>query len=222
MYGSSNSSGGGLFDSNGVYGGYGNYRDHDPVFGQGGLYEKGTSPVADGGFGGGGGERYSYNGDADGGDGGFGGGAGASSSYYYAQSGGQGGFGGGGDTHANRQGFGATRFGAAMGGAVFIRTGAVAFENVAFIENEAFTHGELKGVGGADLIVQPTTQVNQNNQGMPTVLANVTGCDMTFSNNIATEHDDSSNNDHDIFDVANRFDNQGECYPDLIFEDGFD
>lgn len=202
------SGGGGLFadciNSNGAYGGYGNYRNSDPMFGQGGdggYYAHGGS----GGFGAGGGEGYYGNG----GSGGFGAGGGYS---YYDQAG-NGGFGGG----AGKSGFGSegsagfggnSQWAAGFGGGIFVRNGNVSIQNSYFLSNEAISLGspgqEPEGFGGALFVLHTTQNSNGNNQGMPITLPTVTGCGVIFSNNSADTDPGLSNNNDDIFDLGNR------------------
>ena len=234
MFGNSpstyDSGGGGLFasavGSTGGYGGYGNYRDKDPYFGAGGdLY-------MDGGFGGGGGGADGY---ANGGHAGFGGSGGST----YDGRGGDGGFGGSaGDSYKalihGEPGFGANRiFGAGMGGAVFVRSGVVSFNNVRFTGNQAAggfnQFSSAQGLGGALFILHTLSNSNGNNRGMPSTLPYVDACGLQFFTNSATSDSGTANNNDDVFDLANIIISStggaitDPCpVTDLIFVNGFD
>jgi hypothetical protein len=210
MYGSSfgfASGGGGLFASTsnniGGYDGYGNYRNLDPNFGQGGSYLYSSL-----GLGGGG---------CSGCNGGFGGGSGAYNPDLGAFS--FSGFGGG-SGYIGYEGYGGNHFNAAgMGGAVFIRSGTVDIQNSSMSNNIASATGEAKGLGGALFIVHSTTNSNGNNQGMPSSLASVTSCNNTFTGNTATGDTGANNNNDDFFDLADRMILEIEC---PIFKNGFE
>ncbi|MGJ8663755.1 MAG: choice-of-anchor D domain-containing protein [Marinicella sp.] len=215
--------GGGLFEettSNCSYGGYGRYQNNDPNFGMGG----GRFPCSSqAGFGGGGSYDYTYEGgSAVGGNGGFGGGGGGAYSYYYSNTPGNGGFGGGGGV----PGYGASGIGAAMGGAIFVRSGQLEMSHVQMLDNEASSRGDSKGLGGAIFIIHTLENPNGNNQGMPTVLPVVSGCNMTFQNNVAGDDVGTVFNNNDIFDLAGRYTDLDECEVelefDLIYESGFE
>ncbi|WP_395374844.1 hypothetical protein [Marinicella sp. W31] len=232
-----NGGGGGLFASangnTGGYGGYGLYSDKLMTFGRGGA------SLFKGGFGGGGGSGYSSSG-----RGGFGGAGGYCYCYFLTYPG-IGGFGGmvgnagiGYRRNAIRRGsdtvngYGASfAGGAGMGGAIFVRSGDLDLNTVSFINNEAAgrtsTNFTSKGLGGALFVLHTLTNSNNNNQGMPDALPNVSACDVTFSNNLASGDTETDNNNDDIFDLGNRI-NQGQPVPgippceDTIFSDGFD
>ena len=207
MFGNARNGGGGLFSNStsdlGAYGGYGNYQNNDN-FAQGGDYSYFGSG-SPGGFGAGGGGGY-Y---GDGAAGGFGGGG--SYSYYKTQ--GNGGFGAGGAIGnaytylGGEPGFGGDGVTAAgFGGAVFIRTGLVDFENVELINNQAqnTSHGKnsSEGFGGGLFVMHTTQNSNGNNQGMPSTLPTVSGCGVTFNSNTASTDPDLANNNDDVFDLA--------------------
>ncbi|MFK8012772.1 MAG: hypothetical protein AB8B80_12065, partial [Marinicellaceae bacterium] len=198
---SSGNGGGGMFadalstGSIGAYGGYGNYQDQDSNFAKGGdsFGDFGSA----GGFGSGGGF-----GDSLGGDGGFGGGG--------ASKGGNGGFGGGAGTPAStitgdgNPGYGANgQNAAAMGGAIFIRSGDVDIQNVEISNSSALSSGNAKGLGGGIFVLHTMTQANGNNLGMPANLANVSICNVTFNNNFASSNVNGAPT-NDYFDLANR------------------
>ena len=214
--------GAGLFaestSSSGGYGGYGNYQNLDPKFGYGG----GAGGSEPGGFGAGGGYDTGPDyGTGIGGDGGFGGGGGGAYAYEGSGITGRGGFGGG------SGGFGATIFGAALGGGVFIRSGQITLEHVDFLHNEATPNGNSQGLGGAMFILHTTEHANGNNQGMPAVLADVTACDVTFVDNTARDDAGTPTNNDDVFDQGGRLSIEADCpvdltFFDLIFTDGFD
>jgi hypothetical protein len=225
--------GGGLFASSisnaGAYGGYGNYQNDDK-FGQGGTYIfENNSSVRHGGFGAGGAFGYGeYAGLA--GNGGFGGAGGhANADEGYKTFAGHGGFGGSagrasyGGIHG-QPGYGVIsgRYGAAMGGAVFIRSGDVTINTTTFVQNQAYGSQNSMGLGGAIFVLHTTQNSNTNHQGMPAELASVTVCSLSFSDNQASSDSGSMNNNDDIFDLSNRINNQGLCQFELIFEDGFD
>ncbi|MCF6287804.1 MAG: hypothetical protein L3J53_01025, partial [Proteobacteria bacterium] len=219
--------GGGLFASsisnNGAYGGYGNYNNTVLDFGKGG--DAGSS----GGFGGGG----SGNGlgvAGIGGNGGFGGGGG----HGFTGAGGHGGFGGGRGRGTPRglPGYAADREDSAgMGGAIFVRTGTVNIINSQFSGNTATRRsgtGNAKGLGGVMFILHSTTNPNGINQGMPSTLATVNTCGLTFSNNTALSNDANGNNTDNIFDLANIINassgslSTDACIDDIIFSNGFE
>ncbi|MEL6765519.1 MAG: hypothetical protein AAFO87_18135, partial [Cyanobacteria bacterium J06607_6] len=80
--------------------------------------------------------------------------------------------------------------GAGLGGAVFVRSGSLEIINSSFTNNTATggTGGanDGQGLGGAIFAMQSTTNVNGNNQGMPTTLPTVTTADnVIFSGNTA-------------------------------------
>ncbi|MGJ8664108.1 MAG: hypothetical protein ACSHWU_10665, partial [Marinicella sp.] len=137
-------------------------------------FGKGGDEGDDGGFGGGGGRDDSTFGGVDGGYGGFGGGGGG-----YAVTGneGLGGFGGG---SGDSPGFGAGVNGAGMGGALFIRSGEVLIANSEFNQGLASAEGGGDGLGGGIFVLHSITNSNNNNQGMPQSLANVTICNLVF------------------------------------------
>ncbi len=188
-YGSSSGGGGGLFASaSGSSGGDGGFYGD---FGRGG---NAGSSGGNGFFGGGGGESTV---NFAGGDGGFGGGGGAGTT----TTDGNGGFGGGSDSEP---GFGATTHGAGMGGAVFVRSGDVIINNSHFSGNYAIGSGGASGLGGALFIMQTTNNGSASQQGMPSTLANVSGCGNSFSNNSASHDAGTANNSNDLFDIGGR------------------
>jgi hypothetical protein len=208
MFGYSQRGAGGLFANSqgdaGAYGGYGNYRNNDPNFGQGGDFSY-SSNGGIGGFGGGGG--YGYYGD--GGHGGFGAGGG----YSYYESGGNGGFGGGAGTSLYSSdgiaGFGGSNKSAAgFGGAIFVRSGHLTIENSVLQDNQAQKSSlglsESEGLGAALFVMHTTLNSNGNNQGMPSSLPNVTGCGVIFINNTADTDPSQPNNNDDVFDLGDR------------------
>jgi hypothetical protein len=213
MFGSANGyGGGGLFgssqDGTGGYGGYGYYQSDAPKFGEGGSYSS-QSSLRNGGFGGGGG--FINDGGAVGGHGGFGGGGG----YSYYHDGGDGGFGGGagfgGSIYGGVNGTpgygGFGRFAAGMGGAVFVRTGTLTVTDSVFLDNMALSSGQggtSDGLGGALFVLHSTTNSNGNNQGMPDELPTVQGCGLSLINNLASTSQNEPNNNHDLFDLADR------------------
>ncbi len=78
--------------------------------------------------------------------------------------------------------------GAGMGGAIFIRSGSLSLNTVAFNSNSTtggtgYQNG--KGYGGAIFAMKSTTNTNGNNQGMPTTLSTVSLSRVTFSGNNA-------------------------------------
>ena len=206
-----NNNGGGLFTGN--YGGFGAYQNLDSRFGAGGT----NSGAA--GFGGGGyGDEFGNK------NGGFGGGGGKS----FDSVAGNGGFGAGGGGSALGQagnpGFGASNAqSAGLGGAVFIRSGGLYIERSSFSNNQA---NGFRGLGGALFVLHRTTNTNGNNQGMPLILANVNGCQVTFSNNSVNSASINEVDDDDIYDSAGLigagagFD--PVCADDIIFQDGFE
>ncbi len=144
MYGSggSHGGGGGLFSAGGTSGGYGgsgNYGGSIGYFGGGGNYS--TAPTQ-GGFGGGGGET-----NGTGGTGGFGGGGGFSAINVGGAAGFGGGGGGGNTGNGGAAGYGAGKGrtstspkgggGAGFGGAIFVKRGTLALQNVTFSANSA-------------------------------------------------------------------------------------
>ncbi|WP_395374843.1 hypothetical protein [Marinicella sp. W31] len=218
------SAGGGLFTaangSTGGYGGYGLYSDVNTTFGRGG------SPGQHGGFGGGGSDAYSSPR-----NGGFGG-AGGYCYCYESGFGGSGGFGAsGGDSlySPGSSGYGASfQGGAGMGGAIFIRTGNLDLSGVNFINNEARgitssspTIDDAKGLGGALFVLHTLSNLPSSNQGMPDSLPNVTACSITFSTNSASHDTQTSNNNNNYFDLANRI-NQGAVTPGILACDAND
>jgi hypothetical protein len=214
-------SGGGLFgDSDpmapvGGYGGYGNYQNNDAMFGTGGYA---SYYGQQGGFGGGGGSGFF------GGNGGFGAGGGQGGQGYGYSVGGYGGFGAGGGAGDNdgASGYAATTmYSAGLGGAIFVRSGRLRLEQVIINNNTALSSGTAKGLGGGIFILHTTSNSNGNDQGMPTVLPTVTGCEVSFSNNSADDTDMNGDNTDDVFDLGNRIQGNldGEC---PIFKNGFE
>ncbi|RQH21671.1 hypothetical protein D4Z78_09220 [Okeania hirsuta] len=91
--------------------------------------------------------------------------------------------------------------GAGFGGAIFVRTGSLSFNNTSFTNNSATggTGGnDGLGLGGAVFIMQSTTNTNGNNQGMPTTLATVTGSNVTYSNNSAADDAGTATDNDDV------------------------
>ncbi len=192
--------GDGGFGGAGGYGGYGGYGGISG--GDGGNGGHG----GDGGFGGGGGGGsfggyglYSNSGyGGDGGDGGYGGGGGGGGEGGEGGSdnlrgySGYGGYGGGDGDEDGRGGGGA-----GMGGAIFVRSGALTVFNSSFEGNTA-TGGEGaqngKGLGGAIYAMKFTDSdpSNGNTQGMPDSLPSVSLENVTFSDNMAGDNSDSS------------------------------
>jgi|GEM_PF-4869300 len=225
--------GGGLFG--GDYGGNGNYSGDN--FGKGGDAKYYSSAGGNGGFGGGGchGDVFyyqnyysyykSYVGGV-GGDGGFGGGGGSGAeSTNFGGVGGDGGFGGGGGYgfyYPGVAGFGGGDNGgggAGMGGAVFVRSGNLNLNNVAFNNNSATggtsEYGDNgKGLGGAIFVIDQaaeTAQKNQGNiQGMPETLAIVNANGVVFSNNTASDDAGTDTNNDDVYGVEISGDNPPE------------
>jgi len=160
--------GGGMFapstDSNGGYGGNGNYGggagayggDENGSFGGGGAYGGYYNQAGNGGFGGGGGFGYYTNG----GNGGFAGGGGASNGDS-SNKGGNGGFGGGsgpGSGGNGSPGYGGGNAdsgegkgggGAGLGGAIFAMKGTMTLEDVSF-SNNVVEYGKGGNNGQAD------------------------------------------------------------------------
>ncbi|MFK8012841.1 MAG: choice-of-anchor D domain-containing protein, partial [Marinicellaceae bacterium] len=64
------------------------------------------------------------------------------------------------------------------------------------------TNGAGKGLGGGIFVLHSTTNSNGNNQGMPTQLATVTACELSFSNNTAADDPNSIQNNDDVFDLS--------------------
>ena len=220
--------GGGMF-RNAIASGGGNllgtqpsaaYQDNDPRFGLGA-----GNATDSGGFGGGGaGSAYA------GTHGGFGGGGG-SCYCAYGGSAGRGGFGAASGvnyyTGSFTDGFGAAYGdGAGLGGAIFVRSGSLDMKNIEFNNNEA-TGDASQGLGGALFVIHTLSNTNGNNSGMPASLPIVTGCEVTFVNNLATSDTGSSNNNDDVFDLADRINQDSgilltSTCEDLIFSDGFE
>jgi len=221
--------GGGLFESAyhsnvnygyGAYGGYGYYRKNDLKFGEGGGFQFNCCDRS-GGFGGGG---ASLNFNIDASHGGFGGGGG-----YGEYQGKNGGFGGGGGKANNtyyKDGFpgygGNSIHAAAMGGAIFVRSGNLNLSRVNIENSQATATDGAKGLGGALFIIHSTTNSNGNNQGMPPVLPTVSGCSLTFNGNTATGDTNTNNNNDNVFDLANNFENLPFCEDVPIFINGFE
>ncbi|MEO1391619.1 MAG: DUF4114 domain-containing protein [Cyanobacteria bacterium J06634_5] len=197
--------------SNGGFGGDG---------GEGGRSSSSSSDGGDGGnggFGGGGGFGGAGNAAGDGGNGGFGGGGGGGGngrgSNVAGGNGGNGGFGGGGGAgggfgtnsgNGGSGGFGGGDHGgggAGMGGAIFIRGGALDISDTTFTGNSA-TGGNATssfgtdglGLGGAIFAVQSVNADpdNGSTQGMPSTLPTVTLNTVTFSGNSATSNSDTT------------------------------
>ncbi|BAY21588.1 hypothetical protein NIES2100_13440 [Calothrix sp. NIES-2100] len=202
--------GGGLFGNasggGGGYGGNGNYDGGsnsgysgstsfggggDPKglpeggFGGGGVFD------GNGGFGGGGGSDNS----STGGNGGYGGGGG-----YSENGGGLGGFGGGSKGSSSDGGSGA-----GLGGGIFVRSGSLTLSDTSFTNNTAVgglssSPSSSQGLGGAIFIMQSTTNTNNNNQGMPTVLGTIDFVgSSTFSGNSAANDAGTLTNNDDVY-----------------------
>ncbi|MEG4292811.1 Ig-like domain-containing protein [Microcoleus sp. C2C3] len=196
--------GGGLFagstDSNGGYGGNGNYGG-----GANGGFGGGGNPGVGGGFGGGGGGNGNF---GNGGNGGFGGGGGKAGDYGFgAGNGGYGGGGGRGNGPSASFGGGAGGNGggggAGLGGGIFVRTGSLTLNNTSFTNNTANGGTGInsgQGLGGAIFIMQSTTNTNGKNQGMPTTLGTIdfTGSS-TFSGNSAANDAGTLTNNDDVY-----------------------
>jgi len=214
MFGNSNlNGGGGLFahanSSNGAYSGYGNYQSLDSKFGQGGSWIDAYNS-SNGGFGGGGAFGYRDKGS----NGGFGGGGGQG---YYSD-GGDGGFGGGkGFSYYNssgRPGFGTVDdFGAAMGGALFVRSGEVVLKDVSFSNNQAKSFEGAQAMGGAIFVLHTLNMFNNNNQGMPSVLPDVWACNMSFSQNTIDWNNEVT--EQDIYYLGNIFPQTDLCEQEI-------
>jgi hypothetical protein len=192
-----------------------------------------------GGGGGGGGAGYSSNNDyaGSGAPGGFGGGGGSGGSsdnaaLLGAGGGGNGGFGGGGGyagagvIGGGYGGFGGEDgtaggggSGAGFGGAIFIRSGTLHLQNATFDTNSATRTGGL-GKGGAVFAMHITTNINLDDQGMPTTLPIVTGCANSFSGSSASDAGTTSRDNADTFG-ADQVGLKLACN-DRIFADGFD
>ena len=206
MFGTAADGGGGLFASaSGNTGGHGGFYGS---FGRGGDASNSIGGHGDNGFFGGGGGAGGAVAGASAGDGGFGGGGGDSGSK------GDGGFGGG--SRSTGPGFGATEYGAGMGGAVFIRSGEVTINNTDFNNNEAQAIGGASGLGGALFVVHTTSNGSGSSQGMPSTLATVAFCDVSFSENSASHAAGSANDNNNWFSNNNQI---TEC---PIFKDGFE
>ncbi|MGD1937749.1 MAG: DUF4347 domain-containing protein [Cyanophyceae cyanobacterium] len=191
--------GGGLFASgdieNGGYGGFGLYGGSAGV----GIGGSPPTPANNGGFGGGGGVASGMGGNggfggggADGrggggvgGTGGFGGGGGGS----FSGTGGSGGYGGGGGGGGTTQGLGGFGgadasgldggAGAGFGGAIFVRSGNLTLDTVAFTNNDALRGGTgADGLGGAIFVVN-------NPSATPAPLPVVQAQNVTFSGSSA-------------------------------------
>lgn len=198
MGGSATNAGGGLFaaanGNTGGYGGNGNYGGgSNGGFGTGGdsTYTAGSN----GGFGAGGGGASGFGGYI-GGNGGFGGGGG----YNSGKAGYGGGRGFGGNSAGSFGGFG----GAGLGGGIFVRSGSLTLNNTSFTDNIATGGGggvdQGQGVGGAIFIMQSTTNINGNNQGMPTVLGTINFAgSSTFSGNSAANDAGTLTNNDDVY-----------------------
>jgi hypothetical protein len=182
-----------------------------------------------------------------GGAGGFGGGGGAGGSFVNAPgaSGGAGGFGGGGGADGASEGGSALAGGGfgggdaalylgqtvggggggGLGGAIFVRSGYLDVQNSTFSSNAATGGGANananpgQGKGGAIFTVHILTSANGNDQGLPTVLPNVSGCSNTFSGNSAGDAGTMSRDNADTFG-ADQVGLTLICN-DRIFADGF-
>lgn len=183
------------------------------------------------GYGGDGGEGGQGGGGGFGGGGGSGGAAGWVNSLYsnyenkLGGAGGLGGFGGGGGgngpqngsadlgTPSSLGGFGAGNGsgiygggGAGMGGAIFIRSGALTLVNSDFTGNSAVggvsprnPQGVGMGYGGAIFALHTTSNSNGNQAGMPTVLPEVSLNGVTFSGNLASNSQGTLSNNDNLF-----------------------
>jgi hypothetical protein len=207
----------------GAYGGFGGGGGGGAGAGYGGSKVAGSAGA--GGFGGGGGAGGSseLSGSAvsgSGGNGGFGGGGGAAGiSGGSAGSAGSGGYGGGWVVEGGGGG------GAGFGGAIFIRSGSLDLQSTEFDSNGAHAGSGGPGAaglgkGGAIFAMHITGNTNGNNQGMPTTLPLLTGCNNTFlSGNSADDQGGGPRDNNNTFGV----DTVGLTLAcnDRIFADGF-
>ncbi|MEA5569406.1 choice-of-anchor Q domain-containing protein, partial [Anabaena sp. UHCC 0399] len=196
------SGGGGGYGGNGNYdGGYNSGYSGSTSFGGGGD----AKAIPEGGFGGGGVFE---------GNGGFGGGGGSNTYTGTGANGGYGGGGGYGNLNGGLGGFGGTGAnggygggGAGLGGGIFVRSGSLTLSDTSFTNNTAtggtvFNSGQ--GLGGAIFIMQSTTNTNNNNQGMPTMLPTVTSVgNLTYSGNSAANDAGTATNNDDIYGTIN-------------------
>jgi FG-GAP-like repeat len=202
----------------------------DDLNGSGGIGGRGTG--GNGGFGGDGGQGDSgaggngragttgSDGTAYGGNGGFGGSGGfANSKRTIFGSGGKGGFGGASgsffsstlgfiDGTQDYAGFGAIAgAGAGFGGAIFVRGGSLNLTNTTLTNNSAIggTNDQgtkAQGLGGAVFVMNTTTNINGNNQGMPTTLPTVRSLNATtYTGNNAAD-DPATNNIYGSVKIA--------------------
>ncbi len=158
--------GSGGFGGGGGFGGYGGYGGYGGTSGATGKGGDGGN----GGYGGGGGGGGYGGGGGDGGYGGYGGGDGED-----------------GDGEENGYGGG----GAGMGGAIFVRSGALNVFNSSFDSNTA-TGGkgaqDGKGLGGAIYAMKSASGDSQGMPSLPTVTLNK----VTFSNNMSADNSNSN------------------------------
>jgi hypothetical protein len=99
--------------------------------------------------------------------------------------------------------------GAGFGGALFVRSGNVSLMNNSFDENSAFGGegaGEAAnglGKGGAIFALHDLdANTNGNDQGMPSSLPVVTGCDNTFEVSVASDAGDMDTDNPDTFGTS--------------------
>lgn len=191
---------------------------------------QGGQTGAAGGFGGGGGGGGSVSTTTTsafagrGGPGGFGGGGGAGGGAPLpganAGDGGEGGFGGGGGGQGyneggaavtpGKSGFGAESavggqggHGAALGAALFVRAGLVTIENTSFNNNSALGSAGSRLGGAIFVIDQAASDAHLGNrQGMPAQLAEIGGCSVSFSGNVAASHAGTDTNNADVYGAS--------------------
>ena len=99
---------------------------------------------------------------------------------------------------------------------MFIRSGEVTINNTDFNNNEALAIGGASGLGGALFVVHSTSNGSGSSQGMPSTLATVEFCGISFSDNSASHAAGSGNNNNNWFSNNNQI---TEC---PIFKDGFE
>jgi hypothetical protein len=201
--GGGGSSGGGSSGGNGGNGGSSNAYTSDVGYRTGGNGSNGGNGIFGSGGGGGGGGGYGddLGGDGgNGGDGGYGGGGGGGGdggdggSGSSGGNGGDGGYGGGKGGGGGGDGGGGGG-GAGFGGGIFIRSGSLTLTNSTLTGNSATggngggggDGGDGDGFGGAIFAMKSTTNSNDNNDGMPTVLPTVILDTVSFSGNTAAD-----------------------------------
>jgi hypothetical protein len=115
--------------------------------------------------------------------------------------------------------------GGGLGGAIFIRSGHLDMQNSSFTSNTATGGGANananpgQGKGGAIFVVHILGNANANDQGMPTALPTVSGCQNTLSGDSASDAGTTPRDNADTFGV----DQVGLTLAcnDRIFADGF-